>query len=125
MGIARFKVVPVISVKRTFKMAKMLGRLSYPLSVFNRPQNEAEKAFFIQLVRRLKTRLEQWEVYRPIRGMIEDVFKLAKEAFSLKRLHRYTERSVKKIVCLDVLLVGMAISLGITSKKELQRFAEW
>ena len=125
MGIARFKVVPVISVKRTFKMAKMLGRLSYPLSVFNRPQNEAEKAFFIQLVRRLKTRLEQWEVYRPIRGMIEDVFKLAKEAFSLKRLHRYTERSVKKIVCLDVLLVGVAISLGITSKKELQRFAEW
>ena len=125
MGIARFKVVPVISVKRTFKMAKMLGRLSYPLSVFNRPQNEAEKAFFIQLVRRLKTRLEQWEVYRPIRGMIEDVFKLAKEAFSLKRLHRYTERSVKKIVCLDVLLVGVAISLGITSKEELQRFAEW
>jgi len=115
----------VISVKRTFKMAKMLGRLSYPLSVFNRPQNEAEKAFFIQLVRRLKTRLEQWEVYRPIRGMIEDVFKLAKEAFSLKRLHRYTERSVKKIVCLDVLLVGVAISLGITSKEELQRFAEW
>jgi len=125
VGIARFKVVPVISVKRTFKMAKMLGRLSYPLSVFNRPQNEAEKAFFIQLVRRLKTRLEQWEVYRPIRGMIEDVFKLAKEAFSLKRLHRYTERSVKKIVCLDVLLVGVAISLGITSKEELQRFAEW
>ncbi|HEC57711.1 MAG TPA: hypothetical protein ENI32_07575 [Candidatus Syntrophoarchaeum butanivorans] len=31
------------------------------------------------------------------KGMIEDIFKLAKNAFSLKNLHRYTERSVKKI----------------------------
>jgi hypothetical protein len=28
--------------------------------------------------------------------MIEDIFKLAKDAFSLKKLHRYKKRSVKK-----------------------------
>ena len=52
-------------------------------------------------------------------------FKLAKNAFSLKNLHRYTKRSVKKFVCLHVLLVGIVVSLGINSKEELQKIAEW
>ena len=72
----------------------------------------------------LKAKLENWEKYKPIRGMIEDIFKLAKNAFSLKNLHRYTKRSVKNFVCLHVLLVGIVVSLGINSKEELQKIAE-
>jgi len=56
---------------------------------------------------------------------VKDIFKLAKNAFSLKNLHRYTKRSVKKFVCLHVLLVGIVVSLGINSKEELQKIAEW
>ncbi|RJS86009.1 transposase, partial [Methanophagales archaeon] len=41
-----------------------------------------------------------------------------------KNLHRYTKRSVKKFVCLHVLLVGIVVSLGINSKEELQKIAE-
>ena len=63
--------------------------------------------------------------YKPIRGMVEDIFKSAKKAFSLKNLHRYTKRSVKKFVCLHVLLVGIVVSLGINSKEELQKIVEW
>ena len=44
---------------------------------------------------------------------------LTKNAFSLKNLHRYTKRSVKKFVCLRVLLVGIVVSFGINSKEEL------
>ena len=46
-------------------------------------------------------------------------------AFSLKDLHRYTKRSVKKFVCLHVLLVGIVVSLGINSKEELQKIDGW
>jgi hypothetical protein len=53
------------------------------------------------------------------------MLKLAKDAFSLKKLHRYTKRSVKKLVCLHVLLVGVIVSLGFNSKEELQGIAEW
>lgn len=53
--------------------------------------------------------------YRSIREMIEDI----------KSLHRYTERLIKKIVCLPVLLVGAVVSFGIISKDDLQRIAEW
>ena len=73
----------------------------------------------------LRAILENWEKYKPIRGMIEDIFKLAKNAFSLNNLHCYTKRPVKKLVCLHVLLVGIVVSLGINSKEGLQKIAKW
>ena len=81
--------------------------------------------FFNSLAKDLIIILDNWKEYRPIRGMIEDILKLAKNAFSLRKLHRYTERSVGKIICLNVLLVGVVVSLGFNSKEELQRMAEW
>jgi len=99
--------------------------LSYTISIFNRSNPEKEKDFYKGLVKSLKAILENWEKYKPIRVMIEDIFKLAKNAFSLNNLHRYTKRSVKKFVCLHVLLVGIVVSLGINSKEELQKIAEW
>ena len=69
--------------------------------------------------------LDNCKEYRPVSGMIEDIFKLAKDAFSLRKLHRYTKRSVGKFICLDVLLVGVVVSLGFNTKEELQRMVEW
>jgi len=37
--------------------------------------------------------LRRWQEFKPVRAVIEDVFKLAK-SFGLRRLHRYT-RSVE------------------------------
>jgi hypothetical protein len=125
MGISRFKVVPLIFPKKNFKMNKLTGMISYPLSIFGKSDLEKNKKFFNQLMESLRIKLENWEEYKPIRSIIEDMFKLAKNAFSLKKLHRYTERSVKKFVCLDVLLIGIIVSLGINSKEDLQRIAEW
>jgi len=95
------------------------------MGAINRSNPEKEKKFYNGLVKSLKAKLENWKKYRPIRGTIEDIFKLAKDAFSLKKLHRYTKRSVKKFVCLHVLLVGIVVSLGINTKEELQKIAEW
>jgi hypothetical protein len=106
-------------------MLNVVLMLTYPLSIFNRPHPEKEKKFFNRLSKDLINILDNWKEYRPIRGMIEDIFKLAKNAFSLRKLHRYTERSVVKIICLNVLLEGVVVSLGFNSKEELQRMAEW
>jgi len=125
MGISRFKVISGIFLKKNFKMEKLMGMLSYPLSIFNSSNPEREKKFYKGLVKSLKVKLENWKKYRPIRGMIEDIFKLAKDAFSLKKLHRYTMRSVEKSVCLHVLLVGIVVSRGINTKEELLKIAEW
>jgi hypothetical protein len=106
-------------------MLKVVLMLTYPLSIFNRAHPEKEKKFFNRLAKDLVNILDNWKEYRPIRGMIEDIFKLAKDAFSLRKLHRYTERSVGKIICLNVLLVGIVVSLGFNSKEDLQQMAEW
>ena len=59
------------------------------------------------------------------RSLIEDVFKTAKNAFGLKRIHKYTTRSVKKTGCLNVLLLGLVRSLGFGEKIQLKKFFEW
>jgi hypothetical protein len=125
MGISKFKIVPGIFPRKNLKRGKLRSMLTYSLSIFDRPHPEKEKNFFNRLAKDLINIIDNWEEYRPIRGMIEDIFKLAKNAFSLRKLHRYTERSVGKIICLNVLLVGVVVSLGFNSKEELQRMAEW
>ena len=76
-------------------------------------------------MRSLKIKLENWESYRSISGIIEDFFKLIKKSFDFKKLHRYTEKSVVKFVCIGILLGGLVASLGINSKNDLQRISEW
>ena len=125
MGISRFKVILSIFPRKDFKIEKLDGMFSYPLSIFNLSNPEKEKEFYKGLVKSLKVIFENWEKYKPIRGMVEDIFKLAKNTFSLNNLHRYTKRSVKKFVCLHVLLVGIVVLLGINSKEELQKIAKW
>jgi len=43
---------------------------------------------------------------------------------SMNNMHRSTERYVKKFVALDVLLLGVAVSIGISEKGALQMLAE-
>jgi len=69
------------------------------------------------------TLLENWQSFKLIRSMIEDVFKLAK-SMSLRNLHRYTIRSVYKFVAVNVLLVSVVVALGFREKRVLQRLAE-
>ncbi len=67
--------------------------------------------------------LKNWKDFKSVRSIIEDIFKLAK-SFSLRRLHRYTMKSVYNFAAVNVLLVGVVVSLGFKEKKVLQRLAE-
>jgi hypothetical protein len=124
-ALSGFKLIPVIFPEKTFDEGRLKGLLSYPLTVFRESGKEDEMEFFRRLVRRLLFKLANWETYRPIRALIENIFKLAKEAFSLKKLRRYSGRSAKKIVGMNVLLVGVVAALGIRSKDDLERLAAW
>ncbi|MCE5338184.1 MAG: hypothetical protein LLF90_05805 [Methanomicrobiaceae archaeon] len=69
--------------------------------------------------------LKQWKEFVASRSRIEDVFKVAKEAFPLRKLHRYSRNSIVKVVAANVLLLGATIAAGVNEKKKLQRVAEW
>ena len=126
MGIARYKVVPLIFPRRNFDLDRALGMISYPLEVFNGRRNyvEEKKRFYDSLVHGFKEKITRWRNFKPIRGIIEDLFKLAKKSFALSKQHRYTMRSVKKAVAFNILLTGAVISQGFNSKEDLQRLAE-
>ncbi len=79
---------------------------------------------FSSLARRLFMHLRDETPFLEKRSLIEDVFKTAKNAFGLRKIHKYTTKSVKKTVCLNVLLLGLVISLGFDKKIDLQRLAE-
>ena len=124
MAISRFKVVPLIFPRKNFSLSGLLGMFSYPLEIFLLQKwrktdfLEAGEGVFVRLIK-------EWEKFKAIRSVIDDLFKVAKKCFALDKLHRYTMRSVKKFVALNVLLVGMVVSLGFREKEALQRLAEW
>lgn len=124
-GILRFNVIPLIFTKKTFSVKKLLGKLIYPLSIFGRSDTPELLRRYRDLAQNLLLRLKEQERFQEVRSYIEDVFKIAKNAFSLRKIHRYTTRSVKKAVSLHVLLTGLVISLGFRSKGQLQSLAEW
>ncbi len=123
MAISRFKVVPLIFPRKNFSLSRLLGMFSYPLEIFF--SRSGEKLIFLKLVRMFVRLIKEWERFKAVRSVIDDLFKVAKKCFALDKLHRYTMRSVKKFVALNVLLVGVVVSLGFREKEALQRLAEW
>jgi len=125
IGIAKYKIVPVIFPRINCNFNKLFDMLSYPLNIFNSKRNtKEEKKLYKRLVAKLKSLIENWGGLRPIRSLIEDVFKVAKKACNMENLHRYTMRSVKKYCSLAVFLTGAVTAFFISDKKGLQRLAE-
>jgi len=65
-----------------------------------------------------------WKRYKPIRGKIEDFFKLCKSGLNLKKIHKYTPDSVERTSILTVFLAGLITTLGYNSKTALQKLSE-
>jgi hypothetical protein len=125
IGIAKYKIVPAIFPRINCNFNKLFDMLSYPLNIFDSKRNtKEEKKLYKKLVAKFKSLIENWGRLRPIRSLIEDVFKLAKKACNMENLHRYTMRSVKKYCSLAVFLTGAVIAFSICDKKMLQHLAE-
>jgi len=126
LSVSRYRIVPLIFPKSDFKLKKALDILSYPITSYrNSKLGKRTKSFFQTLKNEFKSKMEKWKHFKPIRSIIEDMFKLAKKSLSLDKIHRYTQKSVTKFISLNVLLLGTIISLGNTSKGQLQHLAEW
>ena len=125
-GILNYKIVPIIFPKYYFKLDKVLNDLSYPLECFTKNKSkQQDKMLYQRLLRDFKRKISKWQKLKPIRGMIEDWNKLTKRALSMKKIHRFTYRSIVKFVSLNALLAGLLTTHGYNSKKAIQALAEW
>ena len=125
LGISKYKIVPFIFPKDNFNKTKLNDQLSYPLQVFNKTKKVlAQKQFYNNLKIELFKKLDDWKKFKPIRGKIEDFFKLLKQGLNMKEIHKYTPKSVAKTVYLNVFLGALIISQGFYSKTAIQQLSE-
>jgi hypothetical protein len=58
--------------------------LRYPLKIFDSRRNtEKEIKFYKEVIAKFKELISKWKEFRSISSIIEDVFKLAKKAYSM------------------------------------------
>ena len=119
----RYGIVPLILPKKYFRQRRLEGLISYPLFILNSKNVEKEKKRYRRLVKKLFEGLKQ--NLKSLRAIVEDVIKLGKEAYSLKRLHCYDFEPVRKSCSFSVLLAGMTFEFGFREKKVIQKLSEW
>ena len=125
LGISKYKIVPFIFPKDNFKRTKLNDQLSYPLQVFKKTKKIlTQKQFFNNLKHELFKKLDNWQKYKPIRGKIEDFFKLLKQGLNLREIHKYIPKAVEKTVYLNVFLGALLISQGFNTKTSIQQLSE-
>ena len=125
LGISKYKIVPFIFPKDNFNKTKLNDQLSYPLQVFKKTKKIlAQKQFYNDLKIELFKKLDDWKKFKPIRGKIEDFFKLLKQGLNMREIHKYTPKSVVKTVYLNVFLGALIISQGFYSKTAIQQLSE-
>ena len=125
IGISKYKIVPFIFPKEKFNKTRLDDILTYPLAVFNKTKKILkEKRLYNKLKKELLKKLDSWEKFKPIRGKIEDFFKLLKQGLNMREIHKYTPKSVEKTVYLNVFLGSLIVSQGFNSKTAIQQLSE-
>ena len=124
IGINRYKIVPVIAPKYKNTIQKIKDNLAYPLEIYNNKNLKEEKKNYILLKTILIKQITNWDNLKPVRGLIEDFFKVAKDAFGLGKFHKYTTKSISKSIYLCLLLTTLCIQQGYKTKTKMQQLAE-
>ena len=124
LGINRYKIIPVIFPKYDKTTQKIKDNLSYPLDIYKSRTYEEDKKQFIHLKKILVHELEKWEDSKPKRGLIEDFFKVGKDAFGLGKFHKYTLESVSKSIYFCILLTALCVQQGYDTKTKMQQLSE-
>ena len=125
IGINKYKIVPIIFPKESYKEEKLKGQMSYPMEVFSRNKKAKDlKKDIDSIASILYQKLQNWKELKPIRGIIEDFFKVAKDAFGLGEFHSYTVESMSRKIYLCLLLTTLIVQQGYKTKTQLQRLAE-
>ena len=125
IGINKYKIVPTIFPKSSYREEKLKGQMSYPMEVFLKNKKAEElKKDIDSIASLLYEKLRNWEELKSIRGIIEDFFKVAKDAFGLGEFHSYTVESMSRKIYLCLLLTALIVQQGYKTKTQLQRLAE-
>lgn len=124
-GLLDYKIIPLIFPKTTFKKDKLMTYLHYPLELFKKNKRNTEiRKILKKATNQLLTLINNWKHYKPIRGYIEDFFKVCKQAFNMYKIHKYTINSFTKDIYLRVLLINIVVNQTTKTKTALQKLSQ-
>ena len=104
---------------------KLLNPIICPLDYFkNKKENLKIRREIKLAITLLLKKLKEWKKYKPIRGYIEDFFKVYKQAFNMHKIHKYTPEPFTKNIFLHVLLINQAINTTEKTKTALQQLSQ-
>lgn len=99
--------------------------LHNPLELFNKnKRNTKIKNILKKTTNQLLKLINNWKEFKPIRGYIEDFFKVCKQAFNMHKIHKYTVNSFTKDIYLHVLLITLAVNQTNKTKTALQKLSQ-
>lgn len=125
IGLNKYHIVPIIFPKKSMDIDKFKDQISFPLTIYkNKKEFEKKQKLIKHLARELFIKLENWEELKPERGIIEDFFKVAKDAFGMGKFHSFTEKSMYKNITLCLLLTTIVVQTGFKTKTQLQQLSE-
>ena len=125
IGINKYRIIPIIFPKGSYHEEKLKGQMSYPIEVFSKNKKSKELKKDINTISSiLYYKLRNWKDLKPVRGIIEDFFKVAKDAFGLGEFHSYTIESMSRKIYLCLLLTALIIQQGYKTKTQMQQLSE-
>ena len=125
IAINKYKIVPLIFPKSNFDVNKIKENMSIPLDFYKDMKTFDDNVEEITaLVDLTVEELKNFDDLKPVRGIIEDFFKVAKDAFGLGEFHSYTKKSMVKNILLGFVLTTIVVQCGFKTKTQLQRLSE-
>lgn len=92
VSIKQFRIIPLLFPRKNCNFKKLFNLLNYPLKIFDSKRDTyKEIRIYKWIVAKFKSLITNWKDFKSVRSIIEDIFKLAKKAYSMEDLHRYTK----------------------------------
>ncbi|RAP02819.1 transposase [Methanosphaera stadtmanae] len=121
ISIIEYRIIPLIFPRENYNKNKLLNPIICPLGYFkNKKENIKIRREIKLAITLLLKKLKEWKKYKPIRGYIEDFFKLCKQAFNMHKIHKYTPESFTKDRFLYVLIIKLVLNTTEKTKIALQ-----
>jgi len=120
-AIQKYHVIPLIIPKKGFSIAKLEKKVHFSLFWFGTKKGKEKIKELATIMDKFKRKIKDTENLIKERGIIETVFKCAKDILPFDDLHKYTAKSLEKAVAFNVLLLGLIITWKVRDKEDLQR----
>jgi hypothetical protein len=121
IGINKYKVLPILFLKKNIPIETIKRKLNDPLSVFKKSGLDIKLHNKYKLLRKqIIELLSNWKDFRKLRWRIEKLYSFLKLELKLDKVHAYHAKPVEKNVYVNVLLSNLLFRFAGDDLREIE-----